>query len=443
MAGEINISGLVGGFDYNSILQQIQILKSQQINMAQAQQQQIQNKKAAVSQINNILKNIYNSINNFTDLNTLNAKGVSVIDSTVVSAAVTDPLKAQAGVYDIQVNQLAQNDVYASANAFSNKDTQLAGLGSGTLTINYKGLNYNVVYDSTYSLQSLADAINRTAQTYNGDFKASVINVGTSSNPQYKLAINSNKTGTENGITITDSNNNSDGLTNVLGGFNHVRTAQNAQITINGISAQSSTNTFDSVLDGVSFTALKVGSTTVEISQDRKPIKDLLTNFVNQYNSLVDKLNTETGKNGNLSGEYGLNRIKNTILEGITDLIVSGVFSFDRTTGKISLNSSKVDEQLNNNYNNFVNKLSTIKNNLGNYLLQTTTVSGTLDNMMKAYDKQISLLQNNIDLMTKRVNDEIQTLKNQFIYMESLQAQYNSISARIQQVFGINTNSNK
>lgn len=440
MAGEINISGLVGGFDYNSILQQIQILKSRQINMAQVQQQQLQNKKAAVSQINDILKNIYNSINNFTDLNTLNAKGVSVSDSTVLSAAVTDTLKAQAGVYDIQVNQLAQNDVYASANVFSNKNTQLAGLGSGTLTINYQGGDYNVVYDSTYSLQPLADEINKTAQTYNGDFRASIINVGTSSNPQYKLVINSNKTGAENGITITDSNNNFDGLTNVLGGFNHVRTAQNAQITINGIQVESSTNTFDSVLDGVSFTALKVGSTTVEISQDRKPIKDLLTNFVTQYNTLVDKLNTETGKNGNLSGEYGLNRIKNTILGGLTDLIVSGVLSFDRTTGKISLNSSKVDEQLNNNYNDFINKLSTIKNSLSNYLLQTTITSGTLDNMIKAYDKQISSLQSSIELMTQRVSKEIEILKNQFIYMESLQAQYNSIGARIQQVFGLNNN---
>ncbi|MEJ5173651.1 MAG: flagellar filament capping protein FliD, partial [Hydrogenothermaceae bacterium] len=423
------------------ILQQIQALKSQQIYMAQLKQQQIQDKKTAIGQINDILKSIYNTVNNFTDLNTLNAKGVSVSDSTVVSATVTDPLKAQAGVYDIQVNQLAQNDVYASTNSFSSKNTPLTGLGSGTLTINYKGLNYDVAYDSTFSFQSLADAINNVAQTYNGDFKASVINVGTSSNPQYKLVISSNKTGAENSITITDSNTNSDGLTAVLGGFNHVRTAQNAQITINGIQVESSTNTFDSVLEGVSFTALKVGgSATVEISQDRKPIKDLLTNFVNQYNALVDKLNTETGKGGKLSGEYGLNQIKNTIFREIMDLVVSDIFSFDRTTGKISLNSSKVDQQLNNNYNDFINKLSTIKNNLRDYLLQTTTTSGTLDNMIKAYDKQISSLQSSIELMTQRVNKEIEILKNQFIYMESLQAQYNSIGARIQQVFGLNNN---
>ncbi|MEZ0323918.1 MAG: flagellar filament capping protein FliD [Hydrogenothermaceae bacterium] len=435
MAGEFSITGLGGTFDYSSILQQMQALKSQQIYMAQANQQKLQDKKNVISEINNILKNILNDVSKFTDLNTLNAKTAIVSDSSILSVNITDPLKAQPGVYDINVVQLAQADFYASNNSFSNKDTSIPGLGSGTLKITYKGSDYNIVYDSTYSLQAVADEINKVAQTHNGDFRASIVNIGTATNPQYKLVIVGTKTGAENAIII---NSDSGGLLNILGGMQHLRQAQNATIQINGLQVDSSTNQFNDVLEGVSFTATKVGSATLEIKQDTKPLKDTLADFVNQYNSLVDKLNTETGKNGRLSGEYSLNQIKNSILNSLTDLLVGGVLSFDRTTGHISLNSSVLDNKLSTNPSDITSKLSNVKNSLYNYLLQTTTAGGPLDNMIKSYDKQISSLQSYIDQMTARVNQEIETLKNQFIYMTNLQAQYNSLSTRIQQTFGLN-----
>ncbi|MBX0312257.1 MAG: flagellar hook protein, partial [Sulfurihydrogenibium sp.] len=59
-----------------------------------------------------------------------------------------------------------------------------------------------------------------------------------------------------------------------------------------------------------------------------------------------------------------------------------------------------------------------------------------LDQYNKSYDSQIQNIQNSIDLQTERVQMEIETLKNQFIKMQMLQAQMNDISARIQATFG-------
>ncbi|MGC8869357.1 MAG: flagellar cap protein FliD N-terminal domain-containing protein, partial [Sulfurihydrogenibium sp.] len=178
MAGELNVTGLVNGFDMNAVLTQIRAIKSQQILLLQSQQQKISDKKAAVSDIANLLNNLQTSIANFTDSNTVNAKSVAVSNPNVLTATVTDPVNLQESVYNVNVTQLATNQIYASTNGVSDKNASL-GLSSGTLTIHMNGSDYNIDYNENYSLQDVANAINNTA----GNFRASIINAGTSSNP--------------------------------------------------------------------------------------------------------------------------------------------------------------------------------------------------------------------------------------------------------------------
>ena len=429
MAGELNVTGLVNGFDMNSILQQIQAIKSKQILMLQAQQQQISDKKTVISNIQSILKNLQSSINNISDSSTVNAKSVNVANPNILTASITDPTQTSEGSYNINISQLATNQVYASNNSFTDKNASL-GLNSGTLTISMNGKSYNINYDNTDSLQSLADKINNTASVYNGNYRASVVNVGASSNPQYKLVIAGTKTGADNSFTISDTGN----AVNVLG-LTSIQNAQNAVATVNGLQVQSDTNTFTNI-PGLSFTALQLGSTVLQIQKDNKPITDALGGIVNYYNQLVDIVNKETGKGGKLSGEYGLNQMVNGIFNQLQPLFNADIINFDRTTGHISLNTSKLNDALSNNLINIQNTLNNVKNSLTTYLNPYTQFNGILDQYNKSYDSQIQNIQNLIDLQTKRVQSEIETLKNQFIKMQILQAQMNDISARIQATFG-------
>jgi flagellar hook-associated protein 2 len=429
MAGELNVTGLVNGFDMNSILQQIQAIKSQQILMLKQQQQQISDKKTVISNIQNILKNFQSSINNISDSATVNAKSVNVSNPNVLTASITDPTNVSEEIYNINISQLVTNQIYASNNSFSDKNASL-GLNPGTLTISMNGNNYNIVYDNTYSLQSLADEINKTASVYSGNFRASIINVGTSSNPQYKLVIAGTKTGADNSFTISDTGNAVSTL-----GLTNIQNAQNAVATVNGLQVQSDTNTFTNI-PGLSFTAFQTGSTVLQIQKDNKPITDALNGIVNYYNQLVDIVNKETGKGGKLSGEYGLNQIVNGIFNQLQPLFTADIINFDRTTGHISLNTSKLNDALTNNPLDLQNTLNNVKNNLTTYLNPYTQFNGILDQYNKSYDSQIQNIQNLIDLQTERVQMEIETLKNQFIKMQMLQAQMNDISARIQATFG-------
>lgn len=454
MNGNISVTGLVGGFDYNSVLQQIQYLKSQQIFIMQDRQKQIEQKKAVINEVRNIINNMRTAISNFNDPSTLNAKSVNVDNQNIVSSSITYPTKAQIGIYNITVNQLAKSHIVASGNSLSDKNTPIGSIAGlpvsalipGTLTISQNGENLNIAYDNTYSLQTLVDKINQEATTWNMNIRASIINIGSTTNPQYKLVISSTKTGTDYSMSFSDTGN----LATILGGFSNVQTAQNASITINGITVGRPTNQFDDVIEGLSFTAKSVGSTTVTVGQSNDPLRQTLTNFVNSYNALVDKINTETGKGGKLSGEYTLNQIKNSIFREVQDLVFSDILRFDRETGKLSLNTSKLDQVLSNDGSSSTGlietktqltaKLSTIKSNLDTYLRDITLSTGTLGNMISAYDKQIASLQDSIDRMKNRVQMEIEVLKRQFIMMESMQAQYNAIGARIRATFGLDSN---
>lgn len=446
MAGEFSISGLVGKFDYSSILQQIQQLKSQQIYMMQARQDQLNQKKAVINDIKNILSGMKDVLSGFDDRAILNAKSIDISNDSILSATVKDPTKAQVGTYNIQVNQLAKNHILASDTTFSDKDSAISGLSSGTLKITINGSDLNIGYDSSYSLQAIADKINTESSIWNFDVRATIVNVSSSSTPSYKLIISSTKTGVSNQISISDDGN----LAGILN-LQNVQTPQDAQINIDGVLVSRSSNQFDDVLEGISFTLKTTGNTVVSVGEDKNSIKQVLSKFVDSYNNLVEKIKAETGKNGKLSGEYFIDRIKNDIFREIQDLVFSGIFDFDRNSGKISLNSSKLDQVLSNTSSTtssslietkgqLFTKLSDIKSNLTNFLNNTILSTGTLGSMISSYDKQISSIQDSIDRMTQRVQMEIDILKRQFIMMESLQAQYNAISARIQATFGLNNN---
>ncbi|MGC9007447.1 MAG: flagellar filament capping protein FliD, partial [Sulfurihydrogenibium sp.] len=251
-----------------------------------------------------------------------------------------------------------------------------------------------------------------------------------------KLVISGTKTGSDNSFTIRDSDNGN--LVSKLG-INSIQNAYNATASINNVNVESDTNTFTSV-EGLSFTVSQTGTATITVNKDEGPLLDTLKNLVNAYNNLVDTVKKETGKDGRLSGEYSLVSVVNGIFRQMDEFFKNGLIKFDKDTGHISINTSKFDDMYNNNLSTLQNILSTTKDKITNYLKPYTDYNGVLDQNIKAYDNQVKNLQNMIDLQTQRINTEIETLKNQFVRMQMLQAQFNDISARIQATFGLQQN---
>jgi len=142
------------------------------------------------------------------------------------------------------------------------------------------------------SLNALAQAINQSSF----GLEASVINIGPTGDPDYRLALRSTTLGNVT-LGMVDS------VRNLTGA---VTTGSTAQYRINGVPATpiESTSRTVTLAPGVTADLLTAGTTDISIENDGTAFKDALTSFAKAYNALVDELDTHRGQGiGALSGD--------------------------------------------------------------------------------------------------------------------------------------------
>ncbi len=433
MAGEIYFSNLAGNFDYQQILDQMQYIKSQQIFLLQERESIIQQKKDAVANYRTLIKDIQGIFEDLVSPTLFAEKSVSISDETAISVTITDPTKVSESNLDISVTQLAKNDVWLTGGGVSDKDTAITSLSSGSLTVSYQGTDYTVSYDNTDSLQSIVDKLNTQFQSSNANLSASIFFDGIN----YRLMVKGLDTGSGNTVTITDSLTGTGSLTDALGGFNNVQTAQNAQISIYGTTVESSTNTFNSVLPGVVIEAKSTTSSPVNVTigKNYQPFKDKLQEFVNKYNEIVDFVQTNTSKEGVLSGDYTLQSIRSQIFNGLTPLMELGIINVDKDTGHISINNTELDNKLQTDPSTVQTKISDLDKNLRDYFYSVLDPYGPLKSKEKGYDKQIEAIEKKIEIDTKRIDAEIEILRKQFIALQVYMAEMEDLRLRLSSLF--------
>ncbi|MFM0082723.1 flagellar filament capping protein FliD [Paraburkholderia sediminicola] len=240
---------------------------------------------------------------------------------------------AVAGSYSINVKQIAASQSLSSA-AFDST----ARLGTGKLTIAVGGKSMDVTIDSTNNtLSGIANAINKAGN--NPGVTATIV-TGTGG---AHLVLRSTTTGAANTINVSTSDVQNDtglsslGVTSTPGANGAASTivssdtnkawqqseaAQDAQFTIGGIEASSSTNAVTSAISGVTLnlSSAAVGTTqTLTIAPDTTAQNTAITNFANLYNTIVTTINSlssydKSSKTGGaLLGDSTLTTIKNTL----------------------------------------------------------------------------------------------------------------------------------
>ena len=142
---------------------------------------------------------------------------------------------------------------------------------------------------SNNTLEGIRTAINASG----AGVTASIVNDGTGT--PYRLVLTSDSTGTASAMTVTYSGDDSSDTASSLFGYdgstgNMTQTVEalDAELTINGISVTSQSNTVEDALQGVTLNLSAVGSSqTLTISQDTDAIYDAIESFVSAYNSYV------------------------------------------------------------------------------------------------------------------------------------------------------------
>lgn len=295
-------------------------------------------------------------------------------DSVTFDAADAKALKK--GFTSVDVTKLAQKDVYQSESVSAAiKDS---AINQGPLVIN--GETFDTT-NKTY--QQLADEI-----TAKSGMNASVEQVGTDA---YRLVIKSEESGVDNKLIISGAASQALGYTTdgtVIDGtainiVNHTLTAQDMDATVDGIKYSVSSNNL--TVDGLKITANKVGSSTINVTEDNSQVETLMKNFVTKYNEVVALIDTEVLSADSTLGDKSSIRsitseIKDKLFGSYGSVGDKSVFNFGIELDKyggLSLDSAKFNKAVQEDMPGLKDLFlgTAEKKGLG------TTLKETLDNM--------------------------------------------------------------
>lgn len=212
--------------------------------------------------------------------------------------AVTVDEDAALGIYTVEVKQLATSHKVASSEQ-SSKTEALGLSGSFTLTEG-DGTAATISVTEDMTLADIADAINDASST-----TGVTATLMKTSDSGYTLVLASADTGQS--ITATDTDGSvleNLGILASDGGFaDELQAAQDAIITIDGVTITSSSNDIEDVMPGVSLSLYDDsagGTITLEVGQDLDGVADAITALVDAYNTYREFaiLNQTTDENG-------------------------------------------------------------------------------------------------------------------------------------------------
>ena len=361
---------------------------------------------SAYGLLNNELSAFKSSYSKLSNSSTFSAANAISSDPDILDTKLG--VGAETGNWTFQVKQLAKaHTLVSAANTFSSvndpvgtgeislrfgsysKSTDATGVTSDSFSVNAdKPIETLTIDSSNNSLTGVRDAIN------GGDYSvnASIINDGS----DYRLVLTGKETGKENAIELTvadDDGNNTDNIG--LSGFvysaeqknaEQTSVAQDAKISMDGITISRSSNEISSVIEGVTLNLQ--GETqpgkkvSLNISKDTSTVEDQLHGFVENYNSMIGKMNELTAfngqgaENGILNGDATVRNIQ-SLMRGVLNSKVDHIGGSVQSFADLGILTAR-DGTLELDENKFSNALQNDMKSVANFFTATGVASDPL-----------------------------------------------------------------
>ncbi len=284
----------------------IQLMQSQ-VSTLQSQQQALSGLQSAFGSFQSALASI--------DSASGGSLSGNVSDSTVATATTTS--SALPGTYTLQVAQVGTSTTTlspAGVPAVTDPSTgNISSSSSFTLTVNNAPFTVSIAADN---LNSLAAAINYAG----AGVQATIVNVGGTSSPDYRLAVTANNVGNTS-IQLSDG-------TNSL--LNTLSTGTDAQYSVDGSTQVQGTSNTVTLAPGLTVDLLQASTSpvTITVGADYSALSSALSNFATAYNSAMSTVNQQIGQNaGPLAGESLIYSLENAL---------SGLANYNGGTGSVN-----------------------------------------------------------------------------------------------------------
>ena len=321
------------------------------------------------------------------------------------------------------------------------------GSGAGAFKINGVSIAFSATGDS---VKNVLDRINDSTAGVNASYDAV--------NDRFTLT---NKAPGDVGVALEDVTGNFLAATGLSGGT--LARGKDLVYTVDGggqLTSQSNTITeASSGLAGLSVTALKVGTTTVDVSSDTSKIKTAITSFLSDYNKMQSLIDTQTASSTDTKGKVtaGVLAAENDVsdlasrLRATANASVSGLTGTLKSLNDLGIvsngddNSLKLEDEdrlaaaLTDNLSSvkaiFADGTNGLAVKLGAYLERTVGDDGTLPARQTNLTKQAAAIDTQVSDMERVVQANRQRLLDSFVAMETAQANISNQLKYLQKTF--------
>jgi flagellar hook-associated protein 2 len=413
------------------------------LNTLQASLATSQNQQSAVNSLGSTFSALQQSVTSLQTAVNSTLLQSSVSDASVVSANVA--AGALAGTYSIEVDNLGSySTALSAAGATAVSDPTAQGISSSasfTLTV---GAQSTTITPASASLQDLVSAINSQAA---GQVQATVVNVGSTSSPDYRLSLQASSLGSD-AIDLQDNS-----ATSVIS------TSTAGVLASYKLNESSTPITSDSrkVTLSPGLTATLVGqsvsgqSAVITVADNATGLASAFQSFANSYNNAVTTLAQHQGQTGSaiagdsliqsLSGV--LSQLGNYSSGSATTALANYGITLDQS-GQLSVDTKAFSTAANADFPTLLSTLGGAAT--GGFLKTATdllkgvedattglipTESTQLTNQITTQQAQIAqeqarvnTLQTNLTAEISKADSTIASLESQVSYVTGLFAQY-------------------
>ncbi|MDA8066316.1 MAG: flagellar filament capping protein FliD [Thermaerobacter sp.] len=372
-----------------------------------------------------------------------NATTATVAGGTT-AISVSGGTAAPVGTYNVVVNTLEQNQ-QTNSNWFSSETNALNLSGSLTLSFGSQSEIVNVV--STDSLQNIATAVNQAAAKLTGvSVSATVVPSTSGGSSGYQMAISANGTL---------------GVTSAVSGLSFTTTAyQAASYTLNGVANTANSNTIQNAVAGVTLNLLSTGSGSFSVENDVNGMTSNIQGELNGIISLINLIQTDTGKGAVLEGNPTLLGLQNELMSilqkavpglpanmnSLTDLGLSVSTTVTPASSpntapsvqlNLSLNSTTLSNALTTNWSgvqSLIQGTGGIADQVANLLQQyngTTGIIGTVQSSLTTEEQSLTQQQYAVQQM---VQQQQQLLQQEFNNMLAIMEQSSNESSYLSSI---------
>lgn len=433
--------GIGSGLDLNGLLTQLQQAERAKLEPVQQQIETEQAQISAYGQLQSALSSFQASTKALNEEGTFESLSTSVEGGAVTAVSSND---AQPGQYDIQVDQLAT----AGSLVTERLDAPDTALVSGPQSLTFslaEGTIDPITLEDGSTLEDMRDAINSQSD---GRLSASIINDGEG----FRLSVNATETGAAASIQSTNFTQILDaGVT--TSDTQVVQDGQDAEFNVNGIDIVSANNRVEGAIQGVTLTLSAANSSsTVEVSQDSDSIREQITSFVDDYNTLKNTIgsltayNAESDSAGELNGDSATRAVETTLRQALSSNLGGDGFNMLsdigislQLDGTLEVDDDQLDGIIANQPDQLANFFSGASSEDGmagqisSAIEQLVGANGRLESAVSSSESRVASLNDRFATTESRIDQTVERYRAQFAAMDSMVGQMNQTSAYLTQ----------